>query len=76
MKEQRKKNVATKSVKKSTSSNIPEEIIEIILLKLPSIKSLVRFKAVSKSWNTIISDPLFIQNHLHSSNNSHLLFPI
>ncbi|EYU31549.1 hypothetical protein MIMGU_mgv1a020639mg, partial [Erythranthe guttata] len=51
-------------------SNIPPEIIEIILLKLSSVKSLLRFKAVSKSWNTLISDPLFIQNHLQSSNNS------
>ncbi|EYU31533.1 hypothetical protein MIMGU_mgv1a025628mg [Erythranthe guttata] len=52
------------------TSNIPSEIIEIILSKLSSVKSLLRFKAVSKSWNTIISDPLFIQNHLQSSNSS------
>ncbi|EYU31539.1 hypothetical protein MIMGU_mgv1a024188mg, partial [Erythranthe guttata] len=54
---------------KTSPSNIPPEIIEIILSKLSSVKSLLRFKAVSKSWNTIISDPLFIQNHLQSSNN-------
>ncbi|EYU31537.1 hypothetical protein MIMGU_mgv1a020955mg [Erythranthe guttata] len=53
-----------------TSSNIPWEIIEIILSKLSSVKSLLRFKSVSKSWNTLISNPLFIQNHLESSNNS------
>ncbi|XP_012853650.1 PREDICTED: F-box/kelch-repeat protein At3g06240-like [Erythranthe guttata] len=63
--------MATESVKKSSSStNIPPEIIEIILSKLSSVKSLLRFKAVSKSWNTLISDPVFIQNHLQSSNNS------
>ncbi|EYU31541.1 hypothetical protein MIMGU_mgv1a018082mg [Erythranthe guttata] len=55
---------------KTSSTNIPPEIIEIILSKLSSVKSLLRFKSVSKSWNTIISDPLFIQNHLHSSNKS------
>ncbi|EYU18555.1 hypothetical protein MIMGU_mgv1a009710mg [Erythranthe guttata] len=55
---------------KTSSSNIPSEIIEIILSKLSSVKSLLRFKTVSKSWNIIISDPLFIQNHLHSSNSS------
>ncbi|XP_012852515.1 PREDICTED: putative F-box protein At1g47390 [Erythranthe guttata] len=57
-------------LEKTSSANIPPEIIEIILTKLSSVKSLLRFKAVSKSWNTIISDPLFIQNHLQSSNNS------
>ncbi|XP_012857691.1 PREDICTED: putative F-box protein At1g47390 [Erythranthe guttata] len=50
-------------------ANIPPEIIEIILSKLSS-KSLLRFKSVSKSWNTLISNPLFIQNHLQSSDNS------
>ncbi|EYU31534.1 hypothetical protein MIMGU_mgv1a020817mg [Erythranthe guttata] len=55
---------------KTPSANIPPEIIEIILSKLSSVKSLLRFKAVSKSWNTLISNPLFIQNHLRSSDNS------
>ncbi|EYU31545.1 hypothetical protein MIMGU_mgv1a024021mg, partial [Erythranthe guttata] len=48
------------------ASNIPREIIEIILSKLPSVKPLLRFKTVSKSWNTLISDLVFIQTHLHS----------
>ncbi|XP_012844470.1 PREDICTED: putative F-box protein At1g47390 [Erythranthe guttata] len=61
--------MATES-EKTIPSNIPPEIIEIILSKLSSVKSLLRFKTVSKSWNTIISDPLFIQNHLDCSNNS------
>ncbi|XP_012844465.1 PREDICTED: putative F-box protein At1g33530 [Erythranthe guttata] len=61
--------MATES-EKTTPSNIPPEIIEIILSKLSSVKSLLRFKSVSKSWNSIISDPVFIQNHLQSSNNS------
>ncbi|EYU29051.1 hypothetical protein MIMGU_mgv1a023087mg [Erythranthe guttata] len=55
--------------------HIPSEIIEIILSKL-SVKSLHRFKSVSKSWNTIITDPLFVQNHIQKSknSNSHNLF--
>lgn len=38
-----------------------------ILIRLP-IKSLLRFKSVSKAWCATISDPVFIQRHLqHSS---------
>ncbi|XP_012833480.1 PREDICTED: F-box/kelch-repeat protein At3g23880-like [Erythranthe guttata] len=57
------------------STYLPLHVIEIILLNLPA-KSLLRFKAVSKSWNTMISDPVFIRNHLHQSkaSNSQNLF--
>ncbi|EYU25986.1 hypothetical protein MIMGU_mgv1a025224mg [Erythranthe guttata] len=51
------------------SNNLPPEIIEIVLLKLP-VKSLLRFKTVCTSWNTIISDPVFTRIHLENSNNS------
>ncbi|KAL7124219.1 hypothetical protein ABFS83_14G033800 [Erythranthe nasuta] len=47
-------------------SDLPPEIIEIILSKL-SVKSLLRFKSVSKSWNTMITDPVFVQNHIRRS---------
>ncbi|EYU40589.1 hypothetical protein MIMGU_mgv1a018709mg [Erythranthe guttata] len=57
------------------STYLPLHVIEIILLNLPA-KSLLRFKAVSKSWNTMISDPVFVRNHLHQSkaSNSQNLF--
>ncbi|CAM0947182.1 unnamed protein product [Alopecurus aequalis] len=45
---------------------IPDEIVFEILLRLP-VKSLTRFKSVSKSWRTIISDPRFIRLHLKQS---------
>ncbi|EYU45823.1 hypothetical protein MIMGU_mgv1a022365mg, partial [Erythranthe guttata] len=48
-------------------------IVEIFLSKLSSVKSLLRFKTVCKSWNTIISDPIFVRNHLENSLNN--LFP-
>ncbi|GFP97966.1 putative F-box protein at3g23260 [Phtheirospermum japonicum] len=48
---------------------LPSEIIETILLRLPA-KPLSRFKSVSKSWNTIISDPRFIRSHHELSANS------
>ncbi|KAL7081989.1 hypothetical protein ACP275_14G072800 [Erythranthe tilingii] len=50
----------------NNTSHLPPEIIEIIMSKL-SVNSLLRFKAVSKSWNTMISDPIFVQNYLHKS---------
>ncbi|EYU21162.1 hypothetical protein MIMGU_mgv1a025863mg [Erythranthe guttata] len=53
------------------TSNLPNEIIEIILLHLP-IKSLLRFKSVSKSWNSIISNPVFAHTHLQFSNSPNL----
>ncbi|KAH0663703.1 hypothetical protein KY290_029654 [Solanum tuberosum] len=42
-----------------------EEII-IGILSRQSVKSLLRFKCVSKSWNTLISEPYFIKKHLNT----------
>ncbi|EYU34511.1 hypothetical protein MIMGU_mgv1a022571mg, partial [Erythranthe guttata] len=58
--------MATKKHLKRGTPVLPQEIIQIILSKLPA-NSLLRFKTVSRSWYTIISDPLFIQTHLCSS---------
>ncbi|KAH6824147.1 hypothetical protein C2S53_000584 [Perilla frutescens var. hirtella] len=44
------------------SVHLPEEVIEVILSKSP-IKSVVRFKSVSKSWESIISNPRFSRIH-------------
>ncbi|KAK6122841.1 hypothetical protein DH2020_043422 [Rehmannia glutinosa] len=61
--------------KEDTESNLPYDIIRIILLRL-SVKDLLRFKSVSKSWNTMISDLWFARMHLHESkhSDSHNLF--
>ncbi|XP_076891863.1 F-box/kelch-repeat protein At3g23880-like [Bidens hawaiensis] len=52
---------------------IPTEIIVEILLKLPTVNSLLRCKSVCKSWRSLISDPHFIKSHLaiSTSNNNH-----
>ncbi|KAM7460953.1 hypothetical protein LguiA_029074 [Lonicera macranthoides] len=44
------------------SSPIPEEIVFQILKELP-VKTLIRFRAVSKLWCSIIDDPIFIDSH-------------
>ncbi|XP_057521881.1 F-box protein CPR1-like [Amaranthus tricolor] len=53
---------------------LPTDIITLIISKLP-VKSLCRFKCVSKSWNSLICDPHFlILNLVHSlSSNKRLL---
>ncbi|GFP82038.1 F-box protein at3g17710 [Phtheirospermum japonicum] len=54
------------AIQNVTSTNIPEDIIRTILSRLP-VKSLLRFRTVSKSWNTMISDPRFARLHLEPS---------
>ncbi|XP_010248476.1 PREDICTED: F-box protein At3g07870-like [Nelumbo nucifera] len=47
-----------------SSRSLPADVIFDILCKLP-VKSLLRFKCVCKSWLALISDPLFIKQHLN-----------
>jgi F-box interacting protein len=55
-----------KKQKKPQPTELPEELVLEILIRLP-VKSLRRFKCVSKAWRTEISDPSFIRSHLQFS---------
>ncbi|CAL9017646.1 unnamed protein product [Prunus brigantina] len=49
----------------STNRQLPSTMIEEILSRLP-VKSLCRFKCVSKPWSSLISDnPSFVASHLY-----------
>ncbi|KAK1365212.1 hypothetical protein POM88_040773 [Heracleum sosnowskyi] len=54
---------------------LPSEIlIEEILMRLP-VKHLVRCRSVCKSWNSLFSDPDFIESHLYQNpNDDYLVF--
>ncbi|CAA0821223.1 Unknown protein [Striga hermonthica] len=52
-----------------TAPNFPDDIIAEILSRLP-VKSLVRFKCVSKSWRALISGDQFVRAHLRISKDS------
>ncbi|XP_058725744.1 F-box/kelch-repeat protein At3g23880-like [Vicia villosa] len=60
----------------SSPVTLPDELIaEVLSLLKP--KSLLRLKCVSKSWNSLISDPFFVNMHLikSSRNPNIILFP-
>jgi hypothetical protein len=57
------------------SDYLPDEVVVDILHRLP-VKSLIRFRCVCKSWNSLIQTPAFIDSHLNQSienNNSNNL---
>ncbi|CAA7030338.1 unnamed protein product [Microthlaspi erraticum] len=51
------------------SESLPHEVVECIMEKLP-VKSLLRFKAVSKQWKSTIESPFFKKRQLTHSHQS------
>ncbi|TVU40083.1 hypothetical protein EJB05_13531, partial [Eragrostis curvula] len=51
----------------SSASNdgvfLPSELLREILLRVPSAKTICRFRAVCRSWRSLLSDPLFVAAH-------------
>jgi hypothetical protein len=63
----------TKKKKLQFNVFLSDELVAEILSFL-EVKTIVRLKCVSKSWNTLISDPTFVHEHLKkSSQNPHLI---
>ncbi|KAJ0727010.1 putative F-box domain-containing protein [Helianthus annuus] len=54
------------------SDNIPFEIQEIIINKLP-VEPLIRFRTVCKAWKSLIDSSDFIRNHIKQQQHQHLL---
>ena len=60
------------------SRHLPDDVVYDIMMGLP-VKSLIRLRCVSKSWNSTITGPTFITAHLDrakslSSNNGYLVY--
>ncbi|MED6207226.1 hypothetical protein PIB30_033820 [Stylosanthes scabra] len=56
--------------------DLPPELVREILLRLP-VKSLVRFKCVSKQWLSLLSDSHFAESHFDlatNNNNNKLMY--
>ncbi|KDP26134.1 hypothetical protein JCGZ_22235 [Jatropha curcas] len=54
---------------------IPDDLIESILLRLP-IKSLIRFKCVSKQWQSLLTSHRFVRAFNKDQNQTCLLVPM
>ncbi|XP_074364437.1 putative F-box protein At3g25550 [Apium graveolens] len=50
--------------KKTTAAELPEDLVRREILTLLPIKSVARFKCVSKSWLSLFSDSKFVKQHL------------
>ncbi|CAM8912541.1 unnamed protein product [Rhodiola kirilowii] len=53
--------------------DLPDDLIFYILLRIP-VKSLIRFKTASKSWEALITNPYFVRQHHLQQPSSKLLF--
>ncbi|KAJ0772069.1 putative F-box domain-containing protein [Helianthus annuus] len=66
------RNLNLNSAKKKMSDNIPIEIQVEIIKRVP-VKSLIRFRSVSKQWMSLIDSPEFITYHRVNQTQPHHL---
>ncbi|XP_058111356.1 F-box only protein 8-like [Magnolia sinica] len=68
------KEIVPKKKLKKTVPILPDDVIILILSKLP-VKSLLRFRCVSRLWSSLIFDPYFIEQHRfeHANQDPNLL---
>ncbi|OMO69368.1 hypothetical protein CCACVL1_19540 [Corchorus capsularis] len=59
---------SSKRSKKTNQSPLPQEIIVEIFLNLP-VRSLLRFRCLSKFCKSLVANPSFIKNHLEKAQN-------
>ncbi|XP_073356543.1 putative F-box/LRR-repeat/kelch-repeat protein At1g11620 isoform X3 [Aegilops tauschii subsp. strangulata] len=65
--------MAMKPTKKKRLTWLPQDIIELILVRLP-VSNLLRCRVVCKQWDGIIRDPQFTMAHLRRARHRPLLF--
>jgi F-box interacting protein len=64
----------SQSQPRKKTERIPYDVVYDIFTRL-AVKSLMRFRCVSKSCNSIITNPIFIKTHLdRANNNGYLLY--
>ncbi|XP_074336400.1 putative F-box protein At4g21240 [Apium graveolens] len=57
--------------KKTTATDLPEQVVRKEILTRLLIKSVVCFKSVSKSWLSLFSDPQFVKEHAAKNPNDY-----
>jgi hypothetical protein len=58
------------------SDNIPFEIQELVIKRVATVKSLLRFRSISKQWKSVIDSSEFITHHhrVNQNQSKNLLF--
>ncbi|KAF7073040.1 hypothetical protein CFC21_078088 [Triticum aestivum] len=65
--------MAMQPTKKKRVASLPQDIIELVLVRLP-VSNLLRCRVVCKQWDGIIRDPQFTMAHLRHAQPRPLLF--
>ncbi|CAK8534092.1 unnamed protein product [Lathyrus sativus] len=64
---------SSKHASTSVPVHLPEDVLAEILIRLP-VKILVQCRFVCKSWAKLVTDPIFINKHLHLNSPTRIIF--